>query len=96
MFAQTLARSLGISGRRFAYRCHFLTRRLPLLLAASLTAGCSALPPAPLTGSNPSDPGAAAPRAGYRAVVGPYASRRPGEPAEWREQNERIAPEVKP
>ena len=95
MFARTLTRSPAIAGRRLAFQSGFSTLRVSLLLAASLLAGCSAAPVAPLAG-NPSDPNAAAPRTGYRAVVGPYASQRPGEPAGWREQNERIAPEVKP
>ena len=96
MFAHTLARSPAIAGRRLAFQSRFSTLRVSLLLAASLLAGCGALPPAPLAGSNPSDPNAAAPGAGYRTIVGPYVSQRPGEPAGWREQNERIAPEVKP
>jgi len=96
MFALSSARSSAIAGRRLSIQIRFLMLRASLLLAASLVAGCSAAPPAPMAGSNPSDPNAAAPRAGYRTVVGPYASQRPSEPSEWREQNERIAPEVKP
>jgi hypothetical protein len=95
MYARMLARSSAIAGRRLAFQSGFSTFRVSLLLAASLVAGCSAAPPASLAG-DPSDPNAAAPRVGYRTVVGPYASQRPGEPSGWREQNDRIAPEVKP
>ena len=96
MFAHLLARALGRSGPHFACRAGLLTARTVLLLGAALLAGCSTLPPAPLAGTKPSDPGAAIPRAAYRPVIGPYASRRPGDPSEWRQQNDRIAPEVKP
>src|SRR6266511_3153202 len=66
-----------------------------LLLVAPLTHGCSGAPPAPLTAADPSDPGARAPRVGYRSTIGSYKSQRPVDPASWGEQNERVAPRPK-
>ena len=68
---------------------------LLLLLLAPLTHGCSGAPPALLTAADPSDPGARAPRVGYRSTIGSYKSQRPVEPAPWGEQNERVAPRLK-
>jgi hypothetical protein len=96
MFAQSRARSPANTGRRSAIQLGFPTLRVALLLVASLMGGCSAVPPAPLAGPNPADPGTRAPSAAYLTVVGPYASQRPRDPSGWREQNERIAPEAKP
>ena len=67
---------------------------LPCVLAL-LTHGCSAAPPAPLTRADPSDPGARAPRVGYRSTVGSYKSQRPVEPGPWGEQNQGVAPQPK-
>jgi hypothetical protein len=67
---------------------------LPLLLAL-LTHGCSAAPPAPLAGADPSNPGARAPRVDYRSTLGSYKSQRPVEPAPWGEQNQRVTPQSK-
>lgn len=96
MFARSLARSPAIAGRRFASQPGACTLRVTLLLLTVLLAGCASAPPAPLAGPDPADPRTPAPRAAYRTVVGPYASQRPRDPAEWREQNERMAPAVKP
>jgi hypothetical protein len=61
---------------------------------ALLLAGCD--PPAPpLAGPDPSDPGARAPRVGYRSTIAPYKSQRPVEPGPWDEQNQRVAPQPK-
>ncbi len=95
MFAHLLARALGASGRRFAHP-PTLFRLCAALLAVALAGGCSTVPSAPLSGADPSDPGAPSRRSVYRTVVGPYASQRPGDPSEWRGQNDRIAPEAKP
>ena len=46
----------------------------------------------PLAGPDPSDPRAQVPPASYRSTLSGYTSRRPVEPARWREQNERVAP----
>jgi hypothetical protein len=96
MFAQSLARSPAIAGRRLVFQSGISALRVALLLALLLISACSAVPPSPVAGQNPSDANAAAPRATYRTVVGPYSSQRPGDPSAWREQNERIAPEAKP
>jgi hypothetical protein len=68
---------------------------LLLLVLALLAHGCSGAPPAPLTAADPSDPGARAPRVGYRSTIGSYKSQRPVDPAPWGEQNERVAPRPK-
>lgn len=96
MFAKSLARSPPLSGRRFESQSGASAPRMTLLLTALLLAGCSAVPPAPVAGPSPADANAAAPRAAYRTIVGPYASQRPSDPSAWREQNERIAPAEKP
>jgi hypothetical protein len=63
---------------------------------ALLLAGCTDAPRVPAAGPDPSDPGARAPRVGYRSTVGSYKSQRPVEPAPWGEQNQRVAPQPKP
>ncbi len=60
-----------------------------------LLAGCREPPAAPVAGSDPSDPGARAPRVDYRSTVGPYKSQRPVSPGPWREQNEQVTPAPK-
>jgi hypothetical protein len=77
--------------RPFQSRFGLLAIGLPLAL---LLAGCD--PPAPpLAGSDPSDPGARAPRVGYRSTISPYKRQRPVEPGPWDEQNQRVAPQPK-
>jgi len=69
-----------------------------MLAAAAIAlvlASCSQMPQ-PLTGPDPSDPQAHVRPAGYRPVIGSYASQRPVEPLPWRNQNDRIAPVPKP
>jgi hypothetical protein len=61
-----------------------------------LAAGCAAAPPAPVDARDPSNPGASSAPVSYRGVVGPYQRQRPTDPAPWREQNERVAPQEKP
>ena len=92
MFTQ-IAWRFAISGRhRNASSAAPIASLLLLLLLAPLTHGCSGAPPAPLAAADPSDPGARAPRVGYRSTIGSYKSQRPVEPAPWGEQNERVAP----
>ena len=62
---------------------------LPLVLA-----GCAAQPPA-LTGPDPSEPNARAPRVDYRSTVSGYTSQRPVAPSAWKKQNEQVAPAPK-
>jgi hypothetical protein len=59
---------------------------------ALLAAGCAGAPPSPYAGADPADPAARVPRAAYRSTIEPYRRQRPVEPADWREQNERITP----
>jgi hypothetical protein len=96
MFAHSMARRLGVSGRCFASPSRRSALRAGLLLAAMLAQGCASAPPAPLAGPNPADPGATVPPARYGGTLGPYVGARPVEAGSWREQNERIAPEPKP
>ncbi|NWG25260.1 MAG: hypothetical protein HXY30_12760 [Pseudorhodoplanes sp.] len=65
----------------------FLVAALALLLAA-----CK-----PLTsldpGADPAEPDARVAPVAYRSTLGSYVSQRPVDPADWRQQNERIAPQ---
>src|SRR6266545_4628008 len=65
---------------------------LPLLVL--LLASCDA-PRLPVAGPDPADPGAPAPRVGYRSTVGSYKSQRPVEPGPWGEQNQSVVPQPK-
>ncbi len=60
-----------------------------------LLAGCTDAPRSPVAGPDPADPGARAPRVGYRSTIAPYKSQRPVDPAPWGEQNERVTPAPK-
>jgi hypothetical protein len=65
------------------------------LLLAVLAHGCTGLPPAPVAGPDPSDPRVRTPSATYSSPFGSYVSRRPVEPASWRQLNEQVAPQPK-
>ena len=58
--------------------------------------GCVAPPPAAFVGHDPADPSAPVPSVRYQSVTGGYVRQRPVEPAPWREQNDRVAPQPKP
>lgn len=64
-------------------------------LALTLS-GCVGVPPAPLAGPDPADPSAQTPPVRYQSTTGGYVRQRPVEPAPWREQNDRVAPQPKP
>lgn len=64
-------------------------------LAAALAAACTADPPIPVVGSDPSDPRTRVPVTSYRSTVAPYESLRPVEPAPWLQQNQQVAPQPK-
>jgi hypothetical protein len=68
----------------------------PTWLCLLLLAGCTAAPPAPVTGAHPANPDTHARPTAYRPVIGPYASQRPRDPSGWRQNNERVAPREKP
>ena len=75
----------------------FAISRARTLAACVLLAalqGCAALPPAPEAAA--ADPVAPTRPVAYRSVTGGYVSQRPVAPSAWREQNERVAPQVKP
>lgn len=63
--------------------------------AAALASACTADPPIPVAGADPSDPRARVPATSYRSTVAPYESLRPVEPAPWLQQNQQIAPQPK-
>jgi hypothetical protein len=68
------------------------TRSLCVAALCLPAAACFGAAERPLAGPDPSDPAARVPPAAYRSTLGGYSSRRPVEPAPWREQNERVAP----
>ena len=74
------------NARSRAHAAIALVALLPLL------AGCFAAPMPPLAGAHPAEPDVKVPAVPYSSVLGRYVSRRPVEPAPWREQNERVAP----
>lgn len=65
------------------------------LVLAAITLGGCVLPPAPLVGADPADPGAKVAGVGYRSSIAPYTSLRPTAPSGWSEQNQRVAPAPK-
>lgn len=73
-----------------------LRRCLTALAFAALTAACAQARPTPVAGPDPADPSARVGATSYRSTIAPYESARPVEPAPWREQNERIAPQPRP
>ena len=72
-----------------------LRRGFATLAAFALTAfatACTAPPPSPSAGPDPSDPSARMRPVGYRSTVAPYETQRPVEPKPWEQQNERVGP----
>jgi hypothetical protein len=62
-----------------------------VLLVGGMLAGCTALPPLPNM-AEASDPAYRAAPLAYAPVTGGYVARRPAEPGDWRQMNERVAP----
>lgn len=58
-----------------------------------LAAACSTPPDRLAADSGPANPDVRSSVASYRSVLGGYTSQRPVEPAPWREQNDRVAPQ---
>ena len=73
---------------------HRKTRRglIGAALAALLTGGCAAAPPASVLAV--ADPGSPVPAVRYSSVTAPYTRQRPVEPLPWRERNERVLPQA--
>jgi len=69
--------------------------KLVIVGLALLTAACTAVPPRPFAGADPSNPDAGVTASTYRSTTVGYQSQRPVQPATWREQNERVAPKRK-
>jgi hypothetical protein len=90
MIASSCARTPSLQRRDGA--C--LAARLLALPALSLLllAGCVA-PPAPLAGFDPADPAVPVRPVSYSSALGKGASR-PVEVQDWRNQNQRVAPQV--
>lgn len=88
MPSQLRARSVA-RGRQIIPR---LSGPLWLFALAALLHGCAGAPSSRTVGPDPSNPSARAPAVGYRSTTAPYVTRRPVDPAPWREQNERVAP----
>jgi hypothetical protein len=59
-------------------------------------AACVPTPPAPVVGADPADPAALVSPVRYQSTTTGYVRQRPVEPATWREQNQRVAPQAKP
>ena len=89
MFAHPRRYASAPSRRRSAFHLHPVA--LAALCLVTLLAGCTVAPPAPVAG-NPADPDARGRPTAYRPVIGPYASQRPRDPSDWRQNNERVAP----
>ena len=89
MSAHQRARSAATMRRRPAF--HRRLQALAALALAACAAGCSAAPPQTAAGVDPANPHA--PPVAYRSTVAPYTGYRPVDPAPWREQNDRIAPQ---
>lgn len=69
-------------------------KTLVALSLALMAAACAELP-RPFSGLDPADASARVAAVGYRSTTSSYTGRRPVEPAPWREQNERVAPQPK-
>ena len=65
---------------------------LAALMLAALANACTAPPPLPVAGPDPSDPSARTRPVGYRSTIAPYETQRPVEPKPWEQQNERVGP----
>jgi hypothetical protein len=66
--------------------------KLLVIALALLIAACKPVS-TPFAGGDPSDPAAPVPPARYQSSLGAYERQRPVEPAPWREQNLRVAPQ---
>jgi len=73
-----------------------LCRLVSVPVLAALAHGCTAVPTSPFLGPDPADASVRTPAVGYRSTIAPFTSRRPVDPAPWREQNEQVAPAPKP
>lgn len=93
MFAHPRRHASAPTGRRPAHHLH--PAALAGLCLAGFLAGCTTAPPAPVAGAHPANPDAHARAMAYRPVIDPYASQRPRDPSEWRQSNERVAPQEK-
>jgi hypothetical protein len=72
-----------------AYRRLLL--RLSGVIGTAFLAACTTTAP-PIVGADPSDPNTRVRPVAYRSALGSYSTQRPVSPADWREQNERVAP----
>lgn len=49
----------------------------------------------PIAGPDPADPSTAVAPVRYQSALGAYVRQRPVGPSDWREQNQRVAPQTK-
>jgi hypothetical protein len=71
------------------------TRVAMAAFLAALAHACTSAPTSPVVGPDPSDPRVRTPPVSYSSTLGPFVSRRPADPAPWREQNQQAAPQPK-
>jgi hypothetical protein len=83
-------------GRRIAHSLIPSCVGVCAIALAALVSGCAGAPPAPVAGAHPADPAARVRPAAYHSVTGGYTRQRPRDPSDWRQNNERVAPQEKP
>jgi hypothetical protein len=83
---------LGTASATTGLRQTSIRRVFLVASLAAVTSACSAPPPAPLAGADPSNPSARVPALKYRSTLGTYSGQRPVESAPWAEP----APPAKP
>lgn len=72
-----------------------ICRIAAVLGLAALAGACSVAASREVAPRHPADPSIRVPAASYRSVTRGYASQRPAGPLDWRERNERVAPQGK-
>jgi hypothetical protein len=90
------ARRRALFVREFARPFARFARLAAVAGLAVLVQSCADVPRSPFSGPDPSDPKTRTRAVDYRSTLAPYESRRPAEPASWRELNERVAPSASP
>ena len=69
---------------------------LGVIAIVLFVSGCVPARHTPSAGPDPADPSVPVPPLRYQSTTGGYLRQRPVEPAPWREQNDRVAPQPKP
>jgi hypothetical protein len=92
MNASSCARAPSLQRPKRARR---VIRLLVLPGLSLLLAACAAAPPPPIAGSDPADPAVRVRPVSYASALAKSASR-PVEAQDWRNQNQRVTPQVTP